>query len=121
MPALPCEPSATGLIPPPCPPEDGFSRGVCVRLYESHNNSSQRIRRPLGAPARYATEEEAKRASERELTLLHEHGQLSPFVDLGQDTCFLAVLEVPGKQITGYLVEIDRRPVLDWDEVAVHG
>jgi hypothetical protein len=31
------------------------------------------------------------------------------------------VLEVPGKQITGYLVEIDRRPVLDWDEVAVHG
>lgn len=112
---------ATALPPPPRLPEDDFSWGICVRLYESTGNSPRGIRRPLGAPICYATEEDAKRVSERELRLLYEHGQLSPFVDLDPDTCFLAVLEVPGKQITGYLVEIDRQPVLDWDEVAVHG
>ena len=121
MTAVLCEPSVTALIPPPCLPEDDFSWGVCVRLYESKGNSPQRIRRPLGAPTCYATEEEAKRVSERELRLLYEHDQLSPLVDLDPDTCFLAVLEVPGRQITGYLVEIDRRPVLDWDEVAADG
>lgn len=86
-----------------------------VQLYISWG-ADPRERQRLGAPLCCDSEAQAREAAERGLTRLYAYSQMSVYVRFDSDTCFFAVIQVPGKRIMAYLFKADGWPIVNWDE-----
>jgi hypothetical protein len=99
-------------------PPEMMTSWAFVQLYISWGAAPQERQR-LGAPLCCDSEGEAREAAERGLKRLYEYGQLSVYVRFDSDTCFFAVIRIPGKRIMAYLFKADGWPIVNWDESKV--
>ena len=93
---------------------------ACVQLYISWG-ADPRERQRLGAPLCCDSEAQAREAAERGLTRLYAYSQMSVYVRFDSDTCFFAVIRLPGKRIMAYLFKADGWPIVNWDETRAGG